>query len=62
MDYDRYQRLKQVFMEAIGREGDARKAFVDTLCGADVELRGSLLELLAEHDALVEAERQRSDG
>ena len=62
MDYDQYQRLKQIFMEALGHEGDARKAYVDAHCGADLELRGSLLELLAEHDAFVEAERQRDDG
>ena len=41
---------RDVFIEAMQKEeGDERRAFLDTACGEDVELRNSVEELLAEH-------------
>ena len=39
---DRWQRVKEVFAEAFERPLEARTAFLDEACGANLGLRGDL--------------------
>lgn len=47
----RWQRLEQLFGEAVALQPHARRAFVERECGADDSLRTELLSLLDAHDA-----------
>jgi non-specific serine/threonine protein kinase/serine/threonine-protein kinase len=47
----RWDRLKQVFQEAIEREPGTRPAFLDEACGEDSTLRREVENLLASHGA-----------
>ena len=46
---ERYQRLRKVFDEALRVEASALDAYLDRVCGDDVELRGQVKRLLAAH-------------
>ena len=50
MDAQPYQRLEELFLGALEREGRARVAYLDESCGADTELRAELDALLALED------------
>ena len=51
MSNARHDRLEEIFSAALQRETAAeRSAFLDGVCGADVELRGQVDALLAAHD------------
>jgi WD40 repeat protein/serine/threonine protein kinase len=46
---ERYQRVSEIFHEAVALDGEARQAFLDQACEGDAELR-SRVELLLAHD------------
>ena len=45
-----WSQVKEVFAEALEREGPAREAYLRETCGPDAELRAEVDRLLAEHD------------
>lgn len=47
MDAARYQRVKEVLVEALGREPAARGAWLDEACAGDADLRAEVEALLA---------------
>jgi eukaryotic-like serine/threonine-protein kinase len=49
MTPERYQRIGQLFDEALERAPEAREAFLEQACGADIELRSAVEKLLANH-------------
>jgi eukaryotic-like serine/threonine-protein kinase len=49
MDAARWELVKRLFDAALGRPSVERAAFVETACGADVELRREVESLLAAH-------------
>lgn len=50
MDPERWNRLKELFGEAIGRDGAERAALIERSCTGDPELRSELESLLAAGD------------
>ena len=50
MDPDKWQRLEQLFAEAIELPTDSRRAFCERSCPGDTELRVELSSLLEKHD------------
>ena len=52
MDRERYQKLKQVFLEALELSREEREAFVRQACHGDEELRCTAEKLLADHAEL----------
>jgi serine/threonine protein kinase/tetratricopeptide (TPR) repeat protein len=50
MDSDRWQRIQLLFDEALAQPDEARRAFLTSVCGDDVELRDEVLSLLAAHE------------
>src|SRR5947209_6085159 len=49
MTPERWREVKEVFVEAAGREGTARSAYLAARCGDDEELRDTVERLLASH-------------
>lgn len=49
---DSWKRLRQLLDRALEVDGDARRAFVDSLQGEDAALREELVRVLAQHDKL----------
>lgn len=49
MTSDRYQRIGQLFDEALERAPEERAAFLEQVCGADAGLRAEVENLLAHH-------------
>ncbi len=47
---ERHRRVKEIFFEAAGREGEERVAYLDSACGDDAELRADVDSLLEHHD------------
>ena len=47
---DRWQRLNEIFHEAVALERDARSAFLSDACAGDASLRGELDGLLRAHE------------
>ena len=45
-----WSQVKEVFAEAVEREGPAREAYLHEACGPDAKLRAEVDRLLAEHD------------
>ena len=43
--------VKEVFAEAVEREGPEREAYLRESCGPDAELRAEVDRLLADHEA-----------
>ena len=50
MDTVRWQKLKQIFNEAIELDGEARKSFLEKACGEDSVLRDRVEALLRSDD------------
>ena len=50
MSTDRWERTKEILEEALGRAPDERLAYLDSVCGPDLELRAELESLIAHHD------------
>ncbi len=48
MDAGRWERVQDIFHGAVALSGAARRAFLDTSCGEDVELRSEVEALLSE--------------
>src|SRR5262245_5081385 len=44
---ERWQRVEQIYAEAVEREGAARRTLVERACGRDIELRQDVESLLA---------------
>jgi len=51
MDPDRWQRVKELFEAALGRDPTARDAFLEECCGDDPALLGEIRSLIRAHDA-----------
>src|SRR5438874_7971119 len=49
MTPERWQEVKELFVEAVGREAAARSAYLAARCGEDRELRDTVERLLASH-------------
>src|SRR5215813_6337916 len=49
MAAERWQRVKEVFHEALAGAPEARQAFLDRACDGDTELRREVESLLASH-------------
>ena len=50
MDPERWQRVGELFHEALARSLDERPRFLDDACGGDAALRAEVDSLLAHHD------------
>jgi len=50
MAHDRWERIQQVFQEAVERPARERSAFVERACGGDDALREEVASLLAAHE------------
>lgn len=50
MDTDRFQRIKDLVLEALEQDTGARGVFLDDACGSDAALRAEVEELLTDHD------------
>ena len=48
MSSDRHERIKQIFVEALGLPSEKRGAYLDGACGGDADVRGEV-ESLLEH-------------
>ena len=48
--YKRWQKLKNIFSEALELEDDEREAYIDKSCGEDEKLKEEVLSLLAAYD------------
>jgi hypothetical protein len=53
MDRERWERVGNLFQQALDVEAEARSALIDTACGSDPELRGQVEALLRAHDTNV---------
>ena len=51
MDSERWQRVNQVFLEAIEREAEARTEFLAESCGDDTELIAEVESLIESHES-----------
>ncbi|MFN7973983.1 MAG: FG-GAP-like repeat-containing protein [Acidobacteriota bacterium] len=51
MSPDRFRRSCELFREAVALDPAARSAFLESACGADLELRSEVESLLAEHES-----------
>jgi non-specific serine/threonine protein kinase/serine/threonine-protein kinase len=49
MSADRWQRVKDVFQNALERSAETRQSFLDQACAGDATLRGEVESLLASH-------------
>ncbi|HEU4601259.1 MAG TPA: protein kinase [Steroidobacteraceae bacterium] len=49
---DRWNRVKEVFAEALERSGGERDSYIREACGTDEELREEVISLLAAHDTV----------
>jgi serine/threonine protein kinase len=47
MTFERWERIKQIFDEAVSLESDRRAAFLDQVCADDTEVRREVISLLA---------------
>src|ERR1022692_3370050 len=47
MDAERARRLEQLYQSALEHDESERRAFLESACGADLELRGEIESLLA---------------
>lgn len=50
MDPDRWQRVKDIFEASLDRPPDDRRAYLDSVCDGDADLRSSVEALLASDD------------
>src|SRR5215510_12449377 len=50
MNPERWQRVQRLFEEALAQPAEARRAFIVSACGGEVELKDELLSLLAAHE------------
>ena len=50
MSVDQWERAKQLLEEAVGLAPERRRAFLDSACGPDSELRAEVESLIASHD------------
>ena len=48
--YNRWQKLKNIFSEALELKDDEREAYIEKSCGGDEKLKEEVLSLLAAHD------------
>jgi len=48
---DRFERVREIFVDAAAKGGDERERFLDGVCGGDDELRAEVEDLLQYHDA-----------
>jgi eukaryotic-like serine/threonine-protein kinase len=51
MTAEEWQRVKEVFEEALGRDAGSRAAFLDQACGGNIELRARVETLLAADES-----------
>jgi serine/threonine-protein kinase len=49
--YNRWQKLKQIFVEVLELKESEREAYIDKVCGEDRKLKEEVLSLLVAHDA-----------
>ena len=49
IDRDRYGRVKEVFQQALERQRQDRRRFLDRACGGDADLRREVESLLRYH-------------
>ncbi|MCP5119271.1 MAG: hypothetical protein GY953_51370, partial [bacterium] len=54
MTAERWARIKSVFSDALERDGDERRAFLDQACGEDAELRREVESLFQEREGVTE--------
>lgn len=52
MTPDRWERVKQLFDEALGRDAEAREGLLANQCPDDVEVRNEVLRLLSQRDQM----------
>src|SRR5215213_11943605 len=50
MTPERWQRIKELFLAALGREPGERAAFIDEACAGDAEARAEVASLVAAHE------------
>lgn len=50
MNPERWQRLKEIFEEALEKDASSRAAFLEKACGSDVSLKSEVKALLERHD------------
>ncbi len=64
MPNSNWQRLEQIFFDAVEHTGDARARFLSDACGADLELRAEVDAMIAAHegDRRLSPERWEDDA